>query len=143
MRGRRTSPLMLALATAVLLAGCNGEDVEELEAEFEELEDDANDLEPLDPEVDPDEDVAVDAGDAPTAVVILDNSFDPPSLAVDVGDTVTWTHNGSNPHNVTADEFESGGLSSGDEFAFTFEDEGTFAYRCTIHQGMSAEIVVG
>jgi plastocyanin len=145
MRLRHARPLMVALLTAVVLAACNGEDVEELDAEFEELDDDANDSEPLDPEADPDEQVAEEAGVAEgrTEVVIDDNSFNPPSLEVEVGDTVTWTHEGANSHNVTAREFESGGLSGGDVFEFTFEESGTFPYECTIHQGMSGEIVVG
>ena len=40
---------------------------------------------------------------APAAVSIVNNSFNPPSLSVGAGSTVTWTNNGSNNHTVTSD----------------------------------------
>lgn len=39
---------------------------------------------------------------AAVAVTILDNSYSPGSVSVDVGGTVTWTNNGANPHTVTS-----------------------------------------
>ena len=147
MRTRPMHVLALTAVTAVLLSGCAADDdVEELDAEFEQLEDDSGDSEPLDadPET-PDDDVADEAAVAEdrTRVVIEDNSFRPASLEVEVGDTVTWTHEGSVTHTVSGREFDSGELSSGDVFEVTFEEAGTFPYECTIHQGMSGEIVVG
>lgn len=141
---RRPHLLTTTLVLAALLVGCAADDgdVDELDAELEELDDDTGDGETLDPDVEADADDAAAAGDDGLQVAIRDNSFSPGSLEVGVGDTVTWTHEGSRGHNVTADEFESGGLSGGDVYEFTFEEAGTFSYVCTLHQGMSGEIVV-
>ena len=69
-----------------------------------------------------------------TRVSVVDNQFLPRSNAVAVGDTVTWTWSGSNPHNVT---FDGGSPNSGTQNAGTFLREfdtaGTFTYFCTIH----------
>jgi len=82
-------------------------------------------------------------------VSITDNAFDPPSLTIPAGSTVVWTHNGSNPHTVSADDdtFSSENLSGGDTFSHTFDQPGTVGYFCAIHggpggAGMSAEIIV-
>jgi plastocyanin len=44
------------------------------------------------------------AGGQPAAVPvsIVDNSYSPASVSVNVGGTVTWTNNGSNNHTVTS-----------------------------------------
>ncbi|MHB8670025.1 MAG: cell wall-binding repeat-containing protein [Acidimicrobiales bacterium] len=98
------------------------------------------------------------AGAATTAVSIVDDQFQPNQISVAVGDTVTWTDNGSNSHSVTSDSgsFDSnpncggGGacLSKGQTFSFTFTQPGTYAYHCRIHGaaggvGMSGVVVVG
>jgi plastocyanin len=46
--------------------------------------------------------VTVGSGGPSASVSILDNSYNPASVSVDVGGTVTWTNNGSNPHTVTS-----------------------------------------
>jgi plastocyanin len=144
MRSRRLRPLVPVALMGVLLVGCAADEPDPIDADLEELDDDTGDGESLD--ADPDEadesEGAADGGDG-LQVTIRDNSFNPNALEVAVGDTVTWTHDGSLGHNVTGEAFESGGLSGGDVFEFTFEEAGTFEYRCTIHQGMSGEIVVG
>jgi plastocyanin len=82
-------------------------------------------------------------------VSIADSNFSPAELTVPVGSTVVWTHNGSLPHTVTADDgsFDSGTLAGGDAFEFTFNQSGTFLYHCEFHgnsggQGMSAAVTV-
>ena len=60
---------------------------------------------------------------APTAVAnaiqIVDLAFEPASLRVEPGTTVTWTNTGVAPHTVTAedDSFDSGTLESGEGLA--------------------------
>ncbi|MGH2535542.1 MAG: plastocyanin/azurin family copper-binding protein, partial [Thermomicrobiales bacterium] len=78
------------------------------------------------------------------AVNILDFAFDPGSLEVTVGTTVTWTNNDSAPHTVTAEDgrFDSGVIDPGGTFSFTFDEEGSFPYLCTIHPRMTAAIEV-
>jgi plastocyanin len=75
------------------------------------------------------------------AVAVRDYEFEPASLRVDAGATVTWVWEGSAPHDVVGQGFESSDQSSG-TFRRTFEQPGTYAYQCTIHPGMEGTIVV-
>ncbi len=79
------------------------------------------------------------------AVEIGDNAFTSADLSVPAGATVTWTHAGSNPHTVTADDgaFDSGELQAGATFAHTFDQPGTFAYHCQIHGGAGGTGMAG
>jgi plastocyanin len=56
------------------------------------------------------------------AVSISNFDFEPDSLSVKVGTTVTWTNQDNTSHTITADngEFKSGMLGNGDTFSFTF-----------------------
>jgi plastocyanin len=78
------------------------------------------------------------------AVTIVDFAFQPASLEVPAGTTVTWTNSGAAPHTVTADDgtFDSGALQPGSTFSVTFYTPGTFAYHCEIHPNMMATIIV-
>ena len=80
---------------------------------------------------------------ADAAVDVQDDAFVPAEVTISVGDTVTWTQTGSNPHSVTADDgsFDSHPncpgmcMAQGDTFQHTFEEAGTFAYHCRVHGG--------
>lgn len=77
-------------------------------------------------------------------VAIQDFKFDPATLSVNVGDTVTWKNNDTAPHTATAIDhsFDSGRLNQGQEFSFTFTQAGTFQYVCSFHDQMQATIEV-
>lgn len=79
-----------------------------------------------------------------TDVTIQSNAFNPDSLTIKVGETVTWTNKDSYAHTVTSDNgvFDSGNIASGATFSFTFNTEGTYSYHCTIHTSMTAKIIV-
>ncbi len=76
------------------------------------------------------------AGAAPRAaetknVTVKDFAFDPKTISINVGDTITWTNEGPAPHTVSADEvggFDSGNLDKGATFSELFDEAGTFAY---------------
>jgi plastocyanin len=74
------------------------------------------------------------------AVAVRDYEFEPGSLTVETGATVTWVWEGRAPHNVVGWGFESSDQSSG-TFRHTFEEPGTFAYQCTLHAGMEGSVV--
>lgn len=78
------------------------------------------------------------------SVAIVDFAFDPGSVSVDVGGTVSWTNQGAAPHTVTADDgsFDSGQLAPGGSFSFTFNTPGTVSYHCTIHPNMVGSVTV-
>jgi plastocyanin len=82
--------------------------------------------------------------DAAFAVQVVDFAFDPATVTVPAGATVTWTNGGSRPHTVTADDgsFDSGRLDPGEQFSQTFDQPGTFTYFCGFHPEMQGSIVV-
>ena len=85
----------------------------------------------------------VEAQDS-AAVSIVDFAFQPASLEVAAGTTVTWTNTGQAKHTATADDgtFDSKNLKPGESFSFTFNTPGTFAYHCDVHPEMTGTIVV-
>lgn len=78
-------------------------------------------------------------------VNIQDFSFQPATLNVPVGATVTWTNKDEEPHTVYSndDVFKSKALDSDEAFSFTFKKPGTYKYFCSVHPKMVAMIVVG
>src|SRR5215211_6033039 len=79
-----------------------------------------------------------------TAVSIVDFAFQPASLEVASGSTVTWTNTGAAPHTVTADNgaFDSGQLKPGATFSQTFTTPGTYTYHCETHPKMTGTVFV-
>jgi plastocyanin len=78
-------------------------------------------------------------------VSIQNFSFQPSNVNVSVGDTVTWTQkDAGTQHTVTSDNgaFGSANLATGQTFAHTFDQAGTFAYHCNIHPSMTATVTV-
>jgi plastocyanin len=72
-------------------------------------------------------------------------AFNPTTLTIKVGDTVTWTNKDSTSHTVTSDSgsgLASSTFGNGKTYSHTFNTAGTFAYHCSIHTSMKATIVV-
>jgi plastocyanin len=82
------------------------------------------------------------------SVSILDGSsqsafrFSPSSITVGTGDSVAWTNNGSEPHDVTGSGLGSGTLQPGQGYSHTFVSPGTFSYICSIHPFMEGSVTV-
>lgn len=76
------------------------------------------------------------------SVSIQNFSFNPASITVKAGDTVTWTNNDSTTHTVTGSGFDSGPLASGATFSHKFDTAGSFDYHCSIHKTMTGTVVV-
>jgi plastocyanin len=81
---------------------------------------------------------------ADVSVNIVNFSFQPTPLTIPVGTKVVWTNQDSTSHTSTSDAgaWDSGTLSKGMTFSFTFMQAGTFAYHCNIHPDMHGMIVV-
>ena len=77
-----------------------------------------------------------------TSVAVVDNDFEPIAIEVQPGEEVTWTWEGSAPHNVVGDGFESEVISEG-TFTHTFDTPGIEEYVCTLHNGMRGVVHVG
>ncbi len=77
-------------------------------------------------------------------VRIIDFAFRPRSIVVAVGDTVTWANFGAVAHTTTSDTgvWDSGTLTPGQRFSFTFTAAGTYMYHCTFHPNMTARVIV-
>ena len=87
--------------------------------------------------------VSCNDGVVGSQVSIVDNAFDPTTIAADADDTVNWTNNGAVTHTVTFDNGKDCGmLASGDMLAVLFLSPGTYAYHCTIHSVMRATVTV-
>lgn len=84
---------------------------------------------------------------AASANVTIDEfKFQPATVTITVGDTVTWTNDQADvPHTATAKTgatFDSGSLATGDTYSETFDTAGTISYFCKIHPNMTGTIVV-
>lgn len=82
-------------------------------------------------------------------VRMVNFAFSPADLIVLVGTKVTWVNNDGVTHTTTSDTgvWDSGFLSRGDAFRFTFGESGVYPYHYTLHGapgdvGMSGTIVV-
>jgi plastocyanin len=80
----------------------------------------------------------------PNSVSMVDYAFNPSSMSVKAGTTVTWTNGGTQDHTVTADDgsFDSGHVAVGKTFTETFSTPGTVKYNCTIHDQMTGTITI-
>ena len=65
-------------------------------------------------------------------------------LTVQVGTTVTWVNEDSQAHTVTDVDlgFDSGLMSKGDTWSYTFTEVGEFEYFCAPHPWMRAKVIV-
>jgi plastocyanin len=88
---------------------------------------------------------AAPAPNSTTTVSIHDLTFDPATLNVAPGTTVTWTNNDHVAHTVTADDglFDSGVLEPGQSYSTWLGGSGTVTYHCEIHPDMKGSVVVG
>jgi plastocyanin len=77
-------------------------------------------------------------------VTIQNMAFSPSTLNVKVGTTVTWINKDSTTHNVVSDSglFESGDLTNGMSYNYTFNKVGSYPYHCSIHPSMTGTVVV-
>jgi plastocyanin len=89
-------------------------------------------------------------------VAIRDNVYLPGTISIGLGESVTWTNEGSNAHTVTSEGFFDSSpdcipspvpincLSPGSQYTLTFDTAGTYRYSCKIHgDAMSGLVVVG
>jgi plastocyanin len=85
-------------------------------------------------------------GATPTAptVEITKFAFTPGELTVAPGTTIVWTNHDEVPHTVASanKRLMSKALDTDDRFEHTFDEEGDFAYYCTLHPFMTGVVHV-
>lgn len=82
---------------------------------------------------------------AVAAAVRIENfAFEPATLEIAAGDTVTWRNADEEIHAVIADDasFRSAGIDGDETYSHAFPRRGTYTYRCALHPHMTGTIVV-
>jgi plastocyanin len=78
-------------------------------------------------------------------IIIINDSFQPSEITIKIHEAVKWINKDDHAHTVASSTgvFNSGIItSSGGQFSFTFDKEGTYDYICEIHPGMTGKITV-
>jgi plastocyanin len=106
-------PALVALAATLVAAGCGGG---------------SEDSEPV----------------ATTDVTMAKSyRFDPKTIEIEAGQTVTWTNEDNFTHTVQVDDREDHKVGQGEKVSITFDTPGTYHYVCTLHrQDMDGTVTV-
>src|ERR1044071_43131 len=66
------------------------------------------------------------------------DGYNPTSITVARGTTITWSNKTGDVHTVTSDngKFDSGDMSAGSQFVLTFSNPGSYPYHCKYHSMM-------
>jgi plastocyanin len=136
---RRLFALLLACAAlAVVIAGCGGGDDNDGDG-------DGGSAPEAETTPAPKADDTGETNAGGPQVIMKDIKFNPATLKAKAGQTVTWTNDDSVGHDVTADDFDSGGagnIEPGKTFTHKFAKAGTFPYVCSVHPGMKGTVKV-
>ena len=77
------------------------------------------------------------------AVTIVKFSFNPETITVAVGTTVTWTNQDlDTPHIVKFSDGASGLLKQGSSYSRSFSTPGVYTYQCGVHPYMTGKVIV-
>jgi plastocyanin len=86
-----------------------------------------------------------------TTVTMQNFAFNPASITVPKGTTVTWANQDTADHTIVNDAqgsiaqgalFTSNSLPKGASYSFKFDNPGTYPYHCSIHPSMKATVIV-
>lgn len=78
-------------------------------------------------------------------VSIEDMKFKQAEMVIPLGSTVKWTNADNMNHDVQSigsNTLNSAILENGDTYTYTFNEEGTFEYMCSLHPSMKGKITV-
>jgi plastocyanin len=80
---------------------------------------------------------------ATSTVSVKDFSFQPKTITVRAGDTITWTNNDTTTHTATSTgNWDTGGFAPGTSRSITFATAGTYQYFCLLHSIMFGTVIV-
>ena len=90
-------------------------------------------------------DVVDNVHPGPNEVWLQNIAYNPPTITVKAGTTITWTNKDGTDHTVTSTKgvFDSGIMHDMAVFNYTFTSAGSFPYLCLIHgAAMSGTVIV-
>ncbi len=146
---RKGIVISLAVLLVVFLAiGCTDTGTEDTPEENDTVvvpptDDEATDQpiedEPVDEEQQSEDDVV-----ETTEITANEDGFDPETIRVMLGDTVTWTNTGQENVTITSDDdlFNSGLIGPGETYSYTFDVAGTFDYSSEEDFMTSGKVIV-
>ena len=69
--------------------------------------------------------------------------FDPKTIEIEAGETVTWTNADNFTHTVQVDGQGDHKVERGESVSISFDTAGTYHYVCTLHKrDMDGEVIV-
>jgi plastocyanin len=69
--------------------------------------------------------------------------FEPGTIQIESGRSVTWTNEDNFTHTVEVDGQEDHKVEQGETFSITFDTPGTYHYVCTLHsKDMDGQVIV-
>ena len=93
--------------------------------------------------------LAVSCTGSSPSVLVKGFRFQPKTISIAAGSTVTWHQDDNTIHTLTsgvpgskAGLFDHRGFRQGDDFSFMFSTPGTFPYFCDIHHSMRGQVTV-
>ena len=69
--------------------------------------------------------------------------FDPKTIEIEAGETVTWTNEDNFTHTVQVEGQDDHKVGQGESVDITFDEPGTYHYVCTLHShDMDGTVIV-
>jgi plastocyanin len=150
-----SKPLLIAalvvLSLGLVACGSSGSDSSSTEAETAPAGQESASAEATEGEAGSEEGDSGESEPAPSGeaqksekVQIVEFSYEPEPVVVQVGGKVTWQNEDTAPHTATADDgsFDTGTIEKGKLGSATFKEPGTFTYHCEIHPTMHGTVEV-
>jgi len=132
---------LVALSLGLVACGSSGSDSTSSEAETAPPASEESTTETESTESEP-----APSGEASKSekVDIVEFTYQPDPVVVQVGGKVIWQNQDTAPHTATADDgsFDTGTIEKGKIGSETFKEAGTFTYFCAIHPTMHGTVEV-
>ena len=91
------------------------------------------------------ETITNDGSKTTISLSISNSTFSSTPVSIHTGDSVTWTNKDTIDHTVTSTDngpLDSGNLSKGQSYTYTFQTPGTYTYHCSYHSFMTGTVTV-
>ncbi|HVD40698.1 MAG TPA: cupredoxin family copper-binding protein [Solirubrobacterales bacterium] len=136
---------LVALSLGLAACGDSGSDsTSEAESAVTEQEADGEESSAEQPESTESEPAPSGEAAKSEKVDIVEFTYQPDPVVVQVGGKVNWQNQDTAPHTATADDgsFDTGTIEKGKTGSETFKEAGTFTYFCEIHPTMHGTVEV-